>query len=65
MASPPMTTADVGVTRLTIPLAVAKAVTTRSRFTPAKSATGARIGIDSTARPEVDGTKKDRPTSIQ
>jgi hypothetical protein len=53
------------VIRFTIPLAVAKAVTTRSRLTPAKSATGARMGIDRTARPEVEGTKKDIPTSIQ
>ena len=34
-------------------------MTTRLRATPAKSASGARIGIDSTASPEDDGTRKE------
>ena len=63
MASPPMTTADVGVIRFTQPEAVAKAVTTKLRGTSAKSATGARMGMDSTASPEVEGTKNDSPSS--
>ena len=36
-----------------------KAVTTNSRLTPAKSASGENIGIDKVASPEVDGTKNE------
>src|SRR5215469_9209422 len=53
-----MITADVGVTRLTNPDADWNAVTTSARETPAKSASGARIGITSAACPEDDGTRK-------
>src|SRR5256885_13360784 len=53
-----MITAEVGVTRLTKPDADWYAVTTRARETPAKSASGARIGITSAACPDDDGTRK-------
>src|SRR6186997_2631663 len=53
-----MITAEVGVTRFTSPDADWKAVTTTERDTPAKSASGARIGITSAACPDDDGTRK-------
>src|SRR5207302_11470432 len=56
-ARPPMITADVGVSRFTNPEADWNAVTTTSRETPAKSASGARIGITSAACPDDDGTR--------
>src|SRR5438045_3188986 len=52
-----MITAEVGVTRFTNPEADWNAVTTIERETPAKSASGARIGITSAAWPEDDGTR--------
>src|SRR3954468_6027530 len=52
-----MITAEVGVIRLTVPDAVWNAVTTTARDTPAKSASGARIGITSAACPDDDGTR--------
>src|SRR5438270_190720 len=52
-----MITAEVGVTRLTKPDADWYAVTIRARETPAKSASGARIGITSAACPDDDGTR--------
>src|SRR5213595_3906675 len=52
-----MITADVGVTRLTQPDALWNAVTTTERETPAKSASGARIGMTSAACPDEDGTR--------
>src|SRR4051794_1138018 len=52
-----MITADVGVTRLTMPDADWKHVTTIERETLAKSASGARIGITSAACPDDDGTR--------
>src|SRR5438309_6587161 len=52
-----MMTAEVGVTRFTKPDADWNAVTTRARETPAKSASGARIGITSAACPDDDGTR--------
>src|SRR6478609_2023338 len=52
-----MITADVGVTRFTRPDADWKAVTAIARDTPAKSASGARIGITSAACPDDDGTR--------
>src|SRR5215813_10419624 len=52
-----MITADVGVTRFTRPDADWYAVTTTERATPAKSASGARIGMTSAACPEDDGTR--------
>ena len=60
MASAPITTALVGVTRLTRPQAHWNAVMTRLRLTPAKSARGAMMGIERVASPEVDGMRKDR-----
>jgi len=53
-----MTTAEVGVIRLMIPEADWNAVMTIARGTPAKSASGARIGIARAAWPEVEGTRK-------
>ena len=64
-ASPPITTAEVGVTRFTMPEADWYAVTTRSLCTWAKSASGAIIGMVSTASPEEEGTRKDSKTSSQ
>ena len=55
---PAMMTAEVGVTRFTKPDADWNAVTMRARETPAKSASGARIGITSAAWPDDDGTRK-------
>src|SRR3954447_20653796 len=52
-----MITADVGVTRFTSPDADWYAVTTIERDTPAKSASGARIGITSAAWPDDDGIR--------
>src|SRR5438309_11309645 len=52
-----MMTAEVGVTRFTKPDADWNAVTTRARETPAKSASGARIGMTSAACPDDDGTR--------
>src|SRR5437660_8028062 len=52
-----MITAEVGVTRFTKPDADWYAVTTRARDTPAKSASGARIGITSAACPDDEGTR--------
>src|SRR3954447_17318080 len=52
-----MITAEVGVTRLTKPDADWNAVTTIDRDTPAKSASGARIGMTSAGCPEDDGTR--------
>ena len=43
--------------RLTTPEADWNAVTTMARLTPAKSASGARIGIARAAWPDVDGTR--------
>ena len=57
---PPITTAEVGVTRLTTPEALWKDVTTVARETCAKSARGARIGMAKVACPEVDGTRNAR-----
>ena len=48
----------VGVIRFINPAEVEKAVTTRSRLTPTKSASGAMMGMDRVARPEVEGTRK-------
>ena len=59
-ASPPITTAKVGFTRLSKPLADWNAVTTRLRSTVAKSANGARIGIVTVANPDEEGIKKFR-----
>ena len=59
IASAPIRTPLVGVIRFTMPLAVAYAVTTRSRPTPTKSAIGAIIGIDRAASPDDDGTRND------
>src|SRR6516165_5723648 len=56
-ASPPITIADVGVNRFIHPDADWYAVTTIARLTPAKSPSGAMIGIASVACPEEDGTK--------
>src|SRR3954468_3347976 len=53
-----MITAEVGVTRFTKPEADWKAVTTIERETPAKSASGARMGMTSAACPDDDGTRK-------
>src|SRR5881392_4193111 len=53
-----MITAEVGVTRFTNPEADWKAVTIVERATPAKSASGARIGITSAAWPDDEGTRK-------
>ena len=53
-----MTTAEVGVSRLTKPDADWKPVTVTARVTPAKSASGARMGITSAAWPDDDGTRK-------
>src|SRR6185295_20159882 len=55
-----MTTADVGVTRFTRPLAAWYAVTTSSDGTFAKLASGAMIGMATVARPEDDGIRKER-----
>src|SRR5215469_3127155 len=52
-----MTTAEVGVNRFIQPDADWKAVTTIDRLTPAKSPSGAMIGIASVACPEEDGTR--------
>src|SRR5438045_9573750 len=52
-----MITAEVGVTRFTSPEAHWNAVTAMERETPAKSASGARIGITSAAWPDDDGTR--------
>src|SRR5437868_14710930 len=52
-----MITAEVGVTRFTNPDADWNAVTTIARETPAKSASGARIGITRAAWPDDDGTR--------
>ena len=54
-----MTTADVGVTRFTSPLAVWYAVTTSCGGTSAKLASGAMIGIATVARPDDDGIRND------
>ena len=59
MARPPMTTADVGVTRFSRPDALWYAVTTRLRSAPAKSASGAMIGMATVARPDDDGIRND------
>ena len=59
MASPPITTAEVGVTRLSRPEALWKAVTTRLGLTPAKSARGAMIGIATVANPDDEGMRND------
>src|SRR5512139_3331682 len=64
-ARPPITTAKVGLMKFTSPLADWNAVTTAARSTPEKSASGAMIGMLRTARPDEDGTRKERPTSIQ
>src|SRR3954452_20611107 len=52
-----MITADVGVKRFTNPDAHWNAVTVIERATPAKSESGARIGITSAACPDDDGTR--------
>ena len=52
-----MTTADVGVIRLTSPTRDWYAVTAIERGTSAKSASGARIGMTSAAWPDDDGTR--------
>src|SRR4051812_34862236 len=52
-----MITADVGVKRLTNPDAHWNAVTVIERATPAKSESGARIGITRAACPDEDGTR--------
>lgn len=62
--SPPMTTAKVGVTRVTTPLADRKRGTS-FYATPAKLSRRARTGMGSTTSPDVQGTKKDSPTLIQ
>src|SRR3954452_8998167 len=59
IASPPMTTADVGVTRFNRPDALGWAVPTRLRLAPAKSASGAMIGIATVASPDDEGIKND------
>src|SRR3954471_9346769 len=53
-----MITAEVGVIRFTNPDADWYAVTATERATPAKSASGPRIGITSAACPDDEGTRK-------
>src|SRR3569833_3046455 len=55
IARPPITTADVGTTRLMTPQAVWYEVTTSAADTPRKPASGTMIGIASVASPAVDG----------
>ena len=59
MASPPITTAEVGMKRFMIPEALWNAVTTSSAGTSAKSASGLMIGIATVARPDEDGIRND------
>ena len=59
MASAPMTTPEVGVIKLTIPLADWKAVTTICCATPTKLPSGPIIPIVAEASPDVDGIRKD------
>src|SRR4051794_31948712 len=65
MARPPITTADVGVTRFSRPDALWYAVTTRLRLAPAKSARGAMIGMATVARPDDDGIRNDSGRNIR
>src|SRR3954462_8513559 len=55
-----MTTAEVGMNRFMIPLALWYAVTTSSAGTFANEASGAMIGIATVARPDDDGIRNDR-----
>ena len=60
IASPPIITPDVGVIIFTSPLPALKIDITISGENPKLLANGPNIGIETLARPELDGIKNDR-----
>ena len=58
-AKPPIIDPQVGVIKLTNPLAATKIIIVTEAFKLIPSATGATIGVDKVARPELEGTKID------
>ena len=58
-ANPPITTPEVGVIKLISPLAPENIIIITSGLNDNCLASGANIGIDTEANPEVDGIKND------
>ena len=58
-ARPPMIAPEVGVIRFTTPHAAEKTMIMIAGLKPSLAARGPRMGMDSVARPEVDGMRKD------
>ena len=61
MESPPMTTALVGVTRFTSPLAAQKIMIITSGRKPSSAASPPKVGMDTAASPEVEGIRTVSP----
>ena len=59
-AKPPMIAPEVGVKRLTAPLAAAKIITITAGLKLRFWARGPMIGMETVAIPEVEGMRKDR-----
>ena len=58
---PPITTPEVGVNKFTIPEPAQNTIIITSGDKPNVFVNGAKIGIDTAAKPEDDGIKKDKP----
>ena len=65
IASPPIKITEVGAIKFTIPDANSNPVTINAFDTPANPASGAIIGIDKVASPELDGMKNVKMKCIQ
>ena len=61
-AKPPIIAPQVGVIKLTNPLAATIVITATSGLYPKLAASGPMIGVESVARPDDDGTKTDSTT---
>ncbi len=59
-AKPPMIAPQVGVIKLTNPLAATRVMIVASTLYPKLDASGPMIGVDKVARPELDGTRTDK-----
>ena len=59
---PPIMAPQVGVIKLTSPFAATNVMIVVSRLYPTFTASGPIIGVDSVARPELDGTNIDKTT---
>lgn len=65
IASPPIITPDVGVIRFTSPQPAPRVDIINSDGNPKLFANGPNIGIDTLAKPDVEGIKNDKPIYIK